>query len=82
LDSVYSPVVVSGRLNTSHGIGRAWPSVAIAIFFLETAMTLRPDGGDTRAEAGIACRFICGPQRLHDVNQVIRFAQYAHALSV
>src|SRR5579871_516188 len=51
---------MNGRPNASPGAGRAGPSVAIAIFFLETAMMLRQGGGDTRAGVGITGRFICG----------------------
>lgn len=39
-------------------------------------MTLRRGGGGTRAGVGITCRGIGRSQTLHDVNEVIRFAQY------
>jgi hypothetical protein len=53
----------------------------VAIVILETAVTLRPDGGGTRAGFGITCRGICGSS-LHDGQLVIRLTQYAHAFSV
>jgi hypothetical protein len=55
------------------GTACARPPNFVFIFF-ETAMTLRPKGGDI--SAGTTCRGIGGSQTLHVVNQVIRVVQY------
>src|SRR5580704_7803608 len=66
--STYSSLVVGGRLRASTAIGRARSALFtfLAVFLLETATTLRRDGGGMRTGIEMTCRAICGSQTLLD----------------